>query len=170
VSTDASPPDEGRQVVYPPGEIPAGPEFDGHSSVPMTMSQFVAYSERVLGLARLALAVPAGNRFCVVVAPAAGRATCRAFETLEEAVSTLRAHHGHDTQVFAFSGVRLGISRGGGYLLTPWGNHPLFVADPTQEADDDGFMGTDPQFSQPPAQGGPAEADDVLPDDEDEDP
>lgn len=162
-SPEPAPPKE-----YPPGEIPTGHPFDGNEVVPMTMSEFIGYLENLARMAKQAIGRPPEGQFFCVVVPATGRAKCHSHPSVEALVEELRGLYGQETQVFAFNGQRLAISKGGQYLFTPWGQHALFVHDPAAEPDDEGFMGDAPQLVQPPPPPAPEEDDDGDDDEDDE--
>jgi hypothetical protein len=149
---------------YPPGEVPTGPPFDGKDTVPMLVSEFLGYVSNMVRLAQESIVRPPEGTFFLVEVPPAGKAACRTFATLDELVACARTFHGKDTQLFCFVGRRLRVSKGGNYLFTPWGNHPLFLVDDAGEEDEDGFMGEVPHFVPPVAS--PVGTD---PDEEDED-
>ncbi len=93
-------------------------------------------------LAAVASAV-AEPLFQLAVFPEDGLPRVESFDTLDALAIRIRELDSHDVTAFPFFGYRLGISKPPlRYLVTPWGNQPLFDS-PSEnlELEDDGFLG-----------------------------
>jgi hypothetical protein len=93
-----------------------------------------------------------------------------AFLSFEVLLGACRDFHGKGHQIFGFSprGEMLLPSKGGQYLVTPWGRHPLFVPDDGSEVDPAGYLGPAPVKPAVQAAGGNGE-DEEIEDEEDDD-
>jgi hypothetical protein len=122
-----------------------------------------------LGRAKDALQVSVG-RWHVVIAPDAEPAYVKGFDSFEGLLSACRDVHGKGYQIFGFSpkGELLLPSRGGQYLVTPWGRHPLFVADDDSEVDPSGYVGPVPIKPAPAAAAANGNGEDEKIEEEDE--
>lgn len=89
---------------------------------------------------------PAGTKFYAAILHADGKYVVEEFDSQDALAARLRWLVDKDVSVFSFAGTQLKISKPPfRYLLTPWGNLPLF-AQPTDtlEPDDTGYLGLDP--------------------------
>jgi hypothetical protein len=92
------------------------------------------------------------GRYYAVILSAAGEFKVEEFDTLENITARLKELVNKDVSVFSFVGVRLNISKPPlRYLLTPWGNKPLFdISEDSLEPDDTGYLGIDPVHLEAP--------------------
>jgi hypothetical protein len=90
--------------------------------------------------------------FYVTVVDDMGEYYVKEFENLDELVSKVKGFVNSDVSIFAFHGIRLHVSKPPArYLVTPWGNKPLFETNATLEIDETGYLGNDPIHLAPPA-------------------
>jgi len=94
-----------------------------------------------------------GQYYAVILSPE-GDFKVEEFDALEKLTARLKELVNRDVSVFSFAGVRLNISKPPlRYLLTPWGNMPLFdMSTDNLEPDETGYLGVDPvHLEAPPA-------------------
>jgi len=94
----------------------------------------------------------AGDHYLVIV-PEHGAAWCERCASFDALVVKLKEVRKPDLQIFIFHGERLGVSRGGDYLIHSGGREPLYTSRDVAEEDDAGWMGPAPAE---PAAGDPA--------------
>jgi hypothetical protein len=83
------------------------------------------------------------QRFWAVVVPDDAPALLLDAETMAELAEKLRPYHGTHSQVFPFSGQRLGITKPPRFLISGNERHALFSATDDPTIDNDGYMSSD---------------------------
>ncbi|NDD52927.1 hypothetical protein EBZ39_03465 [bacterium] len=93
-------------------------------------------------------------KFYTAVLTADGEFSVHEFDTVDDLQHKLKSLVDKDATAFNFAGMQLKISKGPfRYLLTPWGNKPLFTEPGDNfEVDDTGYLGHDAIHLQPPAE------------------
>ena len=86
------------------------------------------------------------DKYYAVILSPEGDFKVEEFDALAQLVARLKELINRDVSVFSFAGTRLNISKPPlRYLLTPWGNTPLFdIAPDNLEPDETGYLGIDP--------------------------
>jgi hypothetical protein len=131
-----------------------------------------------LRLARDAAQLPK-DQFHVVIIPDVGEGRVVTVGSTEELVTVMREARMDGGQAFGFRGELLLPSKGGHYLVTPWGRFPIFAAEVDNEVDLTGRLGPvpiipkailvpAPSVSEDNGDDEPMDDDDVDDDDDDE--
>jgi hypothetical protein len=81
------------------------------------------------------------EQFHVVIVPDVGEGHVVTVDSTEALVGVLREARQQGGQAFGFRGHLLLPSKGGHYLVTPWGRFPLFAEDHDTEIDPAGHLG-----------------------------
>jgi hypothetical protein len=110
--------------------------------------------------------------FHTVIVPDVGEATVTTAGSFEEMLATWREARQKSVQIFGFHGDILLPSKGGHYVVTPWGRYPLFAEDASTEVDLSGRVGPDPSIPHPVAAAvqpasGPDDDNEEIPGDDD---
>jgi hypothetical protein len=108
--------------------------------------------------------IPRG-RYSIVVAPDYEEAYYRTFDSFDEVLEEFRRVRREGGQAFGCHSEVFLPSKGGDYLVTPWGRFPLFVAEASDEVDPRGRLGP----ARPRPQPQPAAPQDNTSDDFEED-
>jgi hypothetical protein len=103
-------------------------------------------------------------QYHVVIIPDTGEGRVVTVDSLDEYLTVWRETSQKGGQAFGFRGDLLLPSKGGHYLVTPWGRFPLFAEDFDTEVDSRGYLGAVP----PIPKAVPATAQSVPEDDDDE--
>jgi len=94
-----------------------------------------------------------GQSFHLVKLPEDGYASIDTYESLDDLIAAIRDALGQEVSLFPFMGNYMPITKGPNrYLMTPFGNLPLFVIPDAAEVDVEthGYVGPDPTTLDPP--------------------
>ena len=126
-TTNASRRDPAGAAAAPPGNFP------GPSALPAMQGLLT----QILNTSRLA-----DQRFYMVVVPDDDVPSVLEFATIEELIRGIQSRLGTPGWVFPFMGYRLHVSKGPlRWLLTPYGNLPLFSDTASPEPESSGYVG-----------------------------
>jgi len=101
-----------------------------------------------------------GQQFHLVMLPEDGYPQLETFTSVDELIEKIRECFGQEISLFPFMGNYMPITKGPNrYLMTPFGNLPLFVIPDADEVDieEHGYVGPDPTTLDPPEAARPPE-------------
>jgi len=143
----------------PPSAVPAAPHQPSSTSEQGPLDMMAVKMLSKLPAAQILLKQVAdsqlmeGQSFHLVKLPEDGYASIDTYESLDDLIAAIRDALGQEVSLFPFMGNYMPITKGPNrYLMTPFGNLPLFVIPDAAEVDVEthGYVGPDPTTLDPP--------------------